>query len=76
MLFSHKFKIQLANAAYLFHATCCFVYQDWKYDLVLRLVFTSVGVGVGVGVVIRRAERCDLLKIKLSELEVEHRFCL
>ena len=36
----------------------------------LRLVFTSDGVVVGV--VIRRIERYDLVKIKLSESEAEH----
>ena len=36
----------------------------------LRLVFTSDGVVVGV--VIRRAERYDLVKIKPTESEAEH----
>ena len=40
----------------------------------LRLVFTIDGVEVGV--VIRSAERCDLVKIKLSEWEAEHRLRL
>ena len=40
----------------------------------LRLVFTSDGVVVGV--VIRRVERCDLVKIKPTESEAEHWFCL
>ena len=39
-------------------------------ERLLRLVFTSDGVGVGV--VIRRIERYDLMKIKLSESEAEH----
>ena len=39
-----------------------------------RLVFTSNGVVLGV--VIRSVERCDLLKIKLTESEVEHRIRL
>ena len=40
----------------------------------LRLVFTSDGVVVGV--VIRRVERYDLVKIKPTESEAEHSFCL
>ena len=40
----------------------------------LRLVFTSDGVVVGV--VIRGAERYDLVKIKPTESEAEHWFCL
>ena len=36
----------------------------------LRLVFTSDGVVVGV--VIRRVERCDLVKMKPTESEAEH----
>ena len=40
----------------------------------LRLVFTSDGVGVGV--VIRRVERYELVKIKPTESETEHRFRL
>ena len=39
-----------------------------------RLVFTSNGVVVGV--VIRRVERYDLVKIKPTESEAEHWFCL
>ena len=39
-------------------------------NLNLRLVFTSDGVVVGV--VIRRVERYDLVKIKLTESEAEH----
>ena len=31
---------------------------------------------MGVGVVIRSAERYDLVKVKLSETEAEHRFRL
>ena len=38
-----------------------------------RLVFTNDGVVVGV--VIRRVERYDLVKIKPTESEAEHRFC-
>ena len=41
---------------------------------VLRLVFTSDGVVVGV--VIRSVERYDLVKIKPTESEAEHWFCL
>ena len=41
-----------------------------KRSKYLRLVFTSDGVVVGV--VIRRIERYDLVKIKLSESEAEH----
>ena len=41
-----------------------------KRSKYLRLVFTSAGVVVGV--VIRRIERYDLVKIKLSESEAEH----
>ena len=40
----------------------------------LRLVFTSDGVVVGV--VIKRVERYDLVKIKPTESEAEHWFCL
>ena len=40
----------------------------------LRLVFTSDGVVVGV--VIRSLERYDLVKIKPTESEAEHWFCL
>ena len=40
----------------------------------LRLVFTSDGVVVGVA--IRRVERYDLVKIKPTESEAEHWFCL
>ena len=40
----------------------------------LRLVFTSDGVVVGV--VSRRVERYDLVKIKPTESEAEHWFCL
>ena len=40
----------------------------------LRLVFTSDEVGVRV--VIRRVQWYDLVKIKLTELEVEHPLCL
>ena len=40
----------------------------------LRLVFTSDGVVVGV--VIRRVERYGLVKIKPTESEAEHWFCL
>ena len=36
----------------------------------LRLVFTSDGVVVGA--VIRRVERCDLVKIKPTESDAEH----
>ena len=43
-------------------------------DGVLRLVFTSDGVVVGV--VIRRVEWYDLVKIKPTESEPEHWFCL
>ena len=42
--------------------------------LPLRLVFTSNGVVVRV--VIRKVERYDLVKIKLTESEAEHWFCL
>ena len=36
----------------------------------LRLVFTSNGLVVGI--VIRRVERCDLVKIKPTESEAKH----
>ena len=42
--------------------------------LAFILVFTSDGVVVGV--VIRRVERYDLVKIKPTESEAEHLFCL
>ena len=46
----------------------------WNSFQALRLVFTSDGVGVGV--VIRRVNRYELVKIKPTESEAEHRFCL
>jgi len=46
----------------------------WEKRGFLRLVFTSDGDVVGV--VIRREERCDLVKIKLTESEAEHRIRL
>ena len=51
------------------------VYYLWRFSI-LRLVFASDGVVVGV--VIRSIERYDLhaVKIKLTELEAEHWFCL
>ena len=49
---------------------CCL----WGRQVAKRLVFTSDGVLVGV--VIRRVQRYDLVKIKPTESEAEHRFCL
>ena len=49
------------------------VYLSNKHDL-YRLVFTSHGVVVEV--LIRSVELCVLVKIKPTESEIEHRFCL
>ena len=51
-----------------------FAFETLLVCLLWRLVFTSVGVVVGV--VIRRVEQYDLVKIKPSESEAEHWFCL
>ena len=51
-----------------------FVYLTAQWCHSLRLVCTSDGVVVGV--VIRRVERYDLVKIKPTESEAEHWFCL
>ena len=47
---------------------------EGKLPIALRLVFTSDGVVVGV--VIRSVKRYDLVKIKPTESEAEHWFCL
>ena len=65
----------------IFWVCCCLM--PWQYGVHglikslnyhERLVFTSDGVVVGV--VIRRVERYDLVKIKSTESEAEHWFCL
>jgi len=48
--------------------------EDNNFDGALRLVFTSDGVVVGV--VIWSVEPCDLVEIKPTESEAEHRFRL
>ena len=48
--------------------------HEWWLSRGERLVFTSDGVVVGV--VIRSVERYDLVKIKPTETEAEHWFCL
>ena len=53
---------------------CTRYFSNKETDFSLRLVFTSDGVVVGV--VIRSVERYDLVKIKPTESEAKHRFCL
>ena len=48
--------------------------EKWESGFLLRLVFTCDGVVVGVA--IRRVERYDLVRIKPTESEAEHWFCL